>query len=229
MIVTEDRWVATVTVRTTDTTPAGSKPGRPLGFGIARVVDDAMRTFWELGWRGTSVSVLEERTGVARSSLANTFGPKRELYLAALRRYAGIVDELLLDPLANGADGISDVLQFFEKLRSSKSSAPGSWGCLMAVSMSELGADDPDVESETRAYRERLIAAFEAALTRAEAEGEIQLGDAATFAAGFAATVIGINVAARAGATSNELDALVSGISDLGLRKRDEQRPSVDS
>jgi len=212
-----------VTVKTTGPTLPGSIRGRPLGFDMAQVIDDAMRTFWELGWRGTSVSVLEERTGVARSSLANTFGSKRELYLAALRRYAEIVDELLLDPMANGVDGVDDVLQFFEELRRSKSSAPGSWGCLMAVSMSDLGADDPDVVSETRAYRERLVAALEAALTRAEAKGEIQLGDAGTCAAAFAAAVIGINVAARAGATSNELDAFVSGISNLGSRKSGKQ------
>jgi len=213
-----------VTVRTTDTTPARSIRGRPLGFDMAEVIDDAMRTFWELGWRGTSVSVLEERTGVARSSLANTFGSKRDLYVAALRRYAEIVDELLLDPMTNGVDGIDDVLQFFEELRRSKSSAPGSWGCLMAVAMLELDKDDPDVVSETRGYRERLIAALDTALTRAEAMGEIRLGDAGTFAAGFAAAVIGINVAARAGASSNELDAFVSGISDLGLRKSDMQK-----
>jgi len=170
-----------MTVGTTETTPAASKAGRPLGFDMAHVVDDAMRTFWELGWRGTSVSALEKRTGVARSSLANTFGSKHELYLVALRRYAEIVDGLLLDPLTHGVDGIGDVLRFFEELRRSKSSAPGSWGCLMAVSMSELGRDDYDVVSETRAYRERLSAALEAALTRAEGMGEIRLGDASTF------------------------------------------------
>ncbi|MFV2062895.1 MAG: TetR/AcrR family transcriptional regulator [Chloroflexota bacterium] len=199
------------------TRPPRPARGRPLGFDENQAIDALMRTFWELGWRGASVSILEERTGVARSSLVNTFGSKHEMYLAALHLYAELVDELLLDPMASGVAGSDDVLRFFERLRHSKASEPGSWGCLMAVSMTELPTD-PDIVAATRAYRERLVAALEAALRRAEAEGQIRGGSSGTLAAGLAAAVIGINVATRAGASSDELDTLISGVNELRLR-----------
>lgn len=48
-----------------------------------------MRTFWDRGYDGTSLSDLTEATGVGRQSLYLEFGDKQWRYLAARRSLFG--------------------------------------------------------------------------------------------------------------------------------------------
>jgi TetR/AcrR family transcriptional repressor of nem operon len=64
--------------------------GRPRGFDEDEVVRSAAALFGRQSFAGTSVDDLVTHLGVHRGSLYKTFGSKRGLYLAALRRH---VDE----------------------------------------------------------------------------------------------------------------------------------------
>lgn len=189
--------------------------GRPLGFERAELVDSLMRAFWRLGWHGASVQKLEQHTGVARSSMGNTIGSKSDLLAAALERYLEVVDERLLRPMREGTQGLADVRSFFGTLREGKRTEPGRWGCLMAITMGELGTADPAAARLTLRYRTALADALSAALDRAERGGEIGPGSAAPLAPALTAAAIGLNVAARAGADDAELDALVAGVDQV--------------
>ncbi|HZM25290.1 MAG TPA: helix-turn-helix domain-containing protein, partial [Anaerolineales bacterium] len=50
-----------------------------------------MRLFWRKGYAGTSVEDLTGTLNLSRSSLYDTFGDKRTLFLEALRFYSGRV------------------------------------------------------------------------------------------------------------------------------------------
>lgn len=198
--------------------PPRAPRGRPLGFEKEALVDSLMRAFWEFGWDGASYPRLEERTGVARSSLGNTIGSKNDLLTAALERYLVIIDERLLGPLREGGAGFEDIRTFFARLREGKRTDPGRWGCLMAISMIERAADDPAVARLTEAYRRNLTAAFLAALERAESMGERGAVADPDLARALTGTAVGLNVAARGGASDEELDAIVRGVDRmLGL------------
>ena len=90
--------------------PAG---GRPLGFEPAQVLDRVVETFWVNGYDATTTTLLEEATGLSRSSLLNTFGPKEQLLVAAVDRYQSMMDSGLLDPMLNGERGLADLDRFF--------------------------------------------------------------------------------------------------------------------
>lgn len=60
---------------------------KPIQFDRARALERAMHLFWRQGYHGTSISDLEEATGLLRGSLYNTFGSKDDLYLEALDCY----------------------------------------------------------------------------------------------------------------------------------------------
>jgi AcrR family transcriptional regulator len=51
------------------------------------VLDEAMRILWRQGEASTGIQDIVTATGISRSSLYATFGGKKQLYLAALRRY----------------------------------------------------------------------------------------------------------------------------------------------
>ena len=61
--------------------------GRPRGFDEAEVVRSAVTLFASRAYDGISVDDLVAHLGVHRNSLYKTFGSKRGLYLAALRRH----------------------------------------------------------------------------------------------------------------------------------------------
>jgi TetR/AcrR family transcriptional repressor of nem operon len=60
--------------------------GRPRGFDEQQVLRAAVVLFGRRTYDGVSVDDLVEHLGVHRNSLYKTFGSKRGLYLAALRR-----------------------------------------------------------------------------------------------------------------------------------------------
>lgn len=60
---------------------------RPREFDEVEVLEKVVDTFWSHGYEGTSISDLEEATGLGRQSLYNTFGGKRELFARAVEHY----------------------------------------------------------------------------------------------------------------------------------------------
>lgn len=189
--------------------------GRPLGFDRTALDQSLMLAFWEFGWNGASYPRLEQRTGVARSSLGNSIGPKSALLIAGLERYQLLLKNRLFNPMRDGEAGLDDIRAFFFRLREGKKTNPGRWGCLMAITMTEVGPADPAVVRLTSEYRQLLGDAISAALRRAHAHGEIKNDVSTLLSPALVAAAIGLNVQARAGATDAELDALVDGVNAI--------------
>ena len=61
---------------------------RPKEFDPETAAQEAMEAFWERGYAATSVNDLLEEMGLNRGSLYGTFGDKKQLFLAALEKYA---------------------------------------------------------------------------------------------------------------------------------------------
>ncbi len=176
------------------TSPTG---GRPLGFEPAQALDRVVETFWVNGYEATTTVLLEEATGLSRSSLLNTFGPKERLLLAAVDRYQSMTDNGLLDPMLNGSRGLADLDRFFVDLGTMKASAPGSSGCLI-VNLGALGDLTPGLRERVDRYHERLEAAMSAALTRAVDRGEVDRRQHPTRLRVMVGMAIAVNWMARA-------------------------------
>lgn len=61
--------------------------GRPRLFDQDKVIEDAMKVFWEKGYEASSTDDLCKATGLGRSSLYNAFGNKHDLYKRTLKKY----------------------------------------------------------------------------------------------------------------------------------------------
>ncbi|UUZ82043.1 TetR/AcrR family transcriptional regulator [Paenibacillus sp. P26] len=61
--------------------------GRNKEFDTTLVLHKAMEVFGEYGYDGTSLQELLAKLGIARQSLYDTYGTKRELFLSALKSY----------------------------------------------------------------------------------------------------------------------------------------------
>lgn len=173
-------------------------PGRPLGFDRDAALDAVVHVFWTHGYAGTTTGVLESSTGLSRSSLLNTFGPKDQLCLAAIDRYQEQMDTWLVGPLVEGGDGLADIARFFELLAGLKESAPGSNGCLVVNLTSEAPPGLDGLPERVDRYRRHLRDGFARALDRAEKLGEVTTGSRDDRADLLLALAVAVNWTSRA-------------------------------
>jgi AcrR family transcriptional regulator len=173
--------------------------GRPRTYDPGAVVEAARDLFWERGYEAASVGVLEERTGLDRSSLYQAFGSKRNLFDAALRCYVEQETEPMLSGMRQAGAGLEAVAGFFAARAQAFRDDPErtARGCLMINTIAEFGIRDPAVARAAAAHRERLHHAFTTALSRAAARGEVDAGHVATRAGLLLSAAMGVFLAAR--------------------------------
>lgn len=158
-----------------------------------------MRTFWERGYDGASLSDLTQATGVGRQSLYLAFGDKQRLYLAALDRYR----TQFVAPLVAALSGSADVRVTLREallplLDGSCADQPD--GCLLVAAATERAGEDPQVRSRVVAAFAGLQTALREAAERARAGGLVaETVDLTGWAALTVATIQGLRVMAAAG------------------------------
>lgn len=187
---------------------------RPKEFERETALQEAIGVFSEHGYEGTSTDALLQIMGISRQSMYDTFGDKWRLYLEALQRYT--------------ADSISDQLR---ALNSEPSAIKGleahlnhavglaiddpSPACLGLSAVCEFGRSDPEVRMLTDTAGRTILSALERRISEAKMDGDVPADVDVTEAASFIhATLAGIKMAARAGASPETL----RGIARMALR-----------
>ena len=172
---------------------------RPKAYERDPVVIAARDLFWERGYEATSISDLEQRTGLNRSSLYQEFGSKHELLETALTCYADqVVGPLLADLSAHGAD-LDTIVALFTRLAHlfRSRTRPATSGCLLVNTIAELASRDDGVRAAALAYRDRLRSGFAAALTNASQLGHVDVESVQPHADLLAAALMGVWLTVR--------------------------------
>lgn len=180
---------------------------RPQEFNTTQALRQAMDTFWQKGYDGTSMADLLKAMGLSKSSLYAAFGGKRELFLAAFDAYREERAREMQQILAQGParDAIE---QFFRKIVADAGhSGQPSRGCMSINQAVEMAPRDPDVRARISgdfAGMEELLAN---AIERGQAEGSIGNTDRARNLARLLVLAFpGLQVMARAGSDRAQLD-----------------------
>ena len=120
---------------------------RPVSFDRDAVVRAARTLFWHDGYEA-SVPDLERVTGLARSSIYNTFGSKRALFDEAVQSYLDEVIRPRLRPLESETVAPGAIVDYLTGLRAAfqhPDSMTASSGCLLINSAGTAIARDPHV------------------------------------------------------------------------------------
>ncbi|MEC4590082.1 TetR/AcrR family transcriptional regulator [Nitrospirillum amazonense] len=187
---------------------------RPKEFDGEVALDAAIALFSQHGFEGTSTDALLRAMRISRQSLYDTFGDKRQLYLAALRRYnqenvAEFIRTMTAAPTP--LTGVEHAFMAFI----AKAAASDRPSCLGVSAICEFGRADTEVASIGDASAHTLAHALETQLTAAQAAGEMGPDvDVPTAAAFLGATLAGLKVSARAGASADTL----RGVARLALK-----------
>ncbi|MEU5980342.1 TetR/AcrR family transcriptional regulator [Streptomyces sp. NPDC047315] len=129
-----------------------------------------MDAFWRRGYRATSTRDLSESTGIGPSSLYNTFGDKRQLYLRALRQYFDTrtaAQTAALRAAGSPRARIRELMADAVDLDLAPAGG-GPAGCFSINALIGMGHSDPDIDAELA----RHFGAVEEALHETVAEGQ---------------------------------------------------------
>jgi len=102
----------------------------------------AMEAFWGRGYEATSMQDLVSCMGINRGSLYATFGDKRALFLAALRRYDAHYRQDWLSALRQANGPKATILAAFDDAVEAALGRKGRRGCFLVNTALELSPHD---------------------------------------------------------------------------------------
>jgi TetR/AcrR family transcriptional repressor of nem operon len=176
-------------------------------FDPAQALGAAMDVFWTKGYEAASLDDLLSAMKIGRQSMYDTFGDKKQLYLAALDRYADTGREVLRERLSAGPSALGAIGAFLEDVARSDA-CQRERGCLAVNAVAEFGKADPDVHAFTERTQQMTERIFAKVLARARDAGELAGGLDLAAAAHFIHTAIrGMRISAKAGASAAQLSA----------------------
>jgi AcrR family transcriptional regulator len=191
---------------------------RAKEFDRDAALSEAIRVFAEHGFEGTSTEELVRAMGIGRQSLYDTFGDKRQLYVAALEQYTSDSISEQFQDLKSKRSAIKGIEALLRGAVERAASMP-SPSCLGVAAICEFGRSDPEISTVSDAAGHRVRSLLEQCLSKAKEDGEIaQEVDVREAAAFILAALVGIKVAARARAPLESLRGIAR-MTLRGLRK----------
>lgn len=105
------------------------------------VIEKAMNVFWQNGYEGTSMQMLEKEMGINKFSIYSSFGSKHGLFLESIRYY-NAKSKIIFEKLRNSSNGVEGIKQFFyDSINIRKEIGVGK-GCLVTNTYNEFSASD---------------------------------------------------------------------------------------
>lgn len=133
-----------------------------------RLVDAAMRLFWEQGYRNTSIQDVLGEAEANSGSLYHYFPTKQDLLVAVLERYRDGIRRLLLRPAwEDEYDPLERVFALLDHYRSQLVVTDCFYGCPIGSLALELHEPDPPVREMLARNFEGWVDAVEACLEAA--------------------------------------------------------------
>jgi TetR/AcrR family transcriptional repressor of nem operon len=184
---------------------------RPRTFDEQDVLLKAMRIFWRQGYEGTSLSELLDATGLSKSSLYDSFGNKRDLFLAAFEIYRQERMRMLGEYLTSQPTAYASIESFFHMVLEHARQDEKPFGCMSVNEAVEFGPHDAEVQQLVDRDFQGIEDALEAALIRGQKDGSITREKSARkLARALMVTHQGLQLMARSRTEAERLDDALS-------------------
>jgi TetR/AcrR family transcriptional repressor of nem operon len=184
---------------------------RPKSFSESDVLERALDVFWQRGYQGVGLTKLLNEMGIARQSLYDTFGNKRQLFIKTIEHYRDtrLASALaLLERDGSPVQNVKDVVRFFEQLALDKRAR----GCLVANSLVEVGSQDSQIRELLAQTLGLLENSISKALRRAQRAGELPAGRSPrAIARALTNALIGMAVTGKLGQNKSTVQDIYTG------------------
>ena len=134
-----------------------------------------MLLFWKKGYAATSMADLQAGMGLGAKSLYDTFGNKRQLYFAALRRYTQTIVSRLFGELSRNTSAVAAANAIILKM--TRLDSGEHKGCLIGVAMAQAQlAEDEELTAFINVQLQHIEQALYDAFCKARQSGELSEG-----------------------------------------------------
>ncbi|MEK8126390.1 TetR/AcrR family transcriptional regulator [Paenibacillus filicis] len=144
-------------------------------FDATEVLHKAMEVFGHYGYEGTSLQNLLEGLGIARQSLYDTYGTKRDLFIKAVKHYVEEKSLAVVSHLDRAESAKKAIAEIFQIIVSALQDEERRKECLIIHSAIDQVPHDPEIAALFERDRMLLEKAFYEALLRAREQGELGL------------------------------------------------------
>ena len=141
-------------------------------FDPREALEKAMQLFWAKGYAATGMAELQERMGIGRKSLYDTFGNKRQLFIKTLQLYSDSVVRQIFSELDRAGSPLGNIRRLMRTLQR-YDSGPESMGCMLGVGMAQCRTDDSEMAEVLRHHIKGIEEAFYKTFKRAQDAGEL--------------------------------------------------------
>lgn len=147
--------------------------GRPIEFDPQQALRSAMEAFWCQGYEATSLQDLLAAMGISKSSFYQAFGSKHELFKRCLALYRAQQVERMQAALERAESGRAFLHSALRSVAAEAQSARAPRACLVMNTATEFAGRDPGVASQVADSTRAFAGVFQAAVKRAQEEGDI--------------------------------------------------------
>lgn len=142
-------------------------------FDVEDTLGKVMEAFWKRGFEATSMQDLVDATGVNRASLYATYGSKRDLFAAALKKYDRDVRGRMMSQLTATETPLRAIAAVFDRFIGQVRNPGTPWGCFMINSALEQAPHDANIALLVNKAQDDIEAFLLAMIRLGQESGEI--------------------------------------------------------
>lgn len=147
--------------------------GRSKEFDPTIVLHKAMEVFGQYGYEGTSLQNLIDELGIARQSIYDTYGTKRDLFISAVKYYVNEKTAAVISYLERSGSVKKSISDIFHGVEATLNDELRSKECFIMHSAIAQVPHDLEITEFLEKDITRLENAFYEALVRAKKQGEL--------------------------------------------------------
>jgi len=166
-----------------------------------------LQLFWRKGYAATSIEDLVAALNLSRSSLYDTFGDKRTLFIDSLKLYSTRVIAKMTETLKEAPSALAGIETALAELAESVGTERGAMGCFMVNSVAELTPYDREVTEIATAYSTEMQRLLSEALKQ---DGAASKQSAEQKAAYVFNTIQGLRILIKSGATRKQVQGIIT-------------------
>lgn len=145
--------------------------GRNLAFNEEEAIAKAMNVFWEKGYNGASMRDLAEAMQINISSMYNTLGDKKQLFLKCIQQYTHESMEAIKKQVASNNSPLQSLVDVIEE--STTTITKSTQSCLKVKTAFEIGVNDKEVRQIVKRSDHTLINFLRELIEQAQDHHEI--------------------------------------------------------
>lgn len=146
---------------------------RKREFDKDNVLEKAMLLFWKQGFEATSIRDLKDAMGISTSSMYETFGDKRDIFLAALSCFCKLEQKQLSELAQETGSALQLVERLFDSVEMIAQNTDDNYGSLAFNTMLEFGTRDAAVTELIFAHYFHVAELIADVLTQEQTKGAI--------------------------------------------------------